>query len=739
MRWTLFPIAVLVCSIVASSSRNSVKRAAPPASLPILASTTTVESDKVFFYYASQPQLIGNDGSADKGGFHVYDINSAGNGTSLPEAYATVTGRTKVVSAVYDVNGADHLVTFSTPEHTLRFYDLATREEVASKFILAEFSALCGWQSPATGEQYIYLFGKKQVKMYLLQTNENGFEPVEVVSFVVPIEAETCAIPVGHSEVLFGGNDKKLYTFPASDVSTTPAVMVSATTEEEIVGAAVYHLAGDGFLYLVAFEESISVYSSNLTEIGTITIEGEGFELSDIAIFQNSIGGAPSGSIGYAFESDDLGKAFGVSSLDQVFTILNINQNIEWSPRTNATEVGLPTCPTVNNCGVGGICSSQTSCACYSGFTGADCSQITCLNDCSGNGLCRGANNCECNAPFTGDDCSVFSVTAVYETDASGADGDDPAIWLAADPTVSRIITTTKSEDNPGLTLFDLEGNKLQSISASEPNNVDIIYSFPLSPNKTTDLAYAGCRGDNTLCLFAISANGTLSNIPGGSQPLPEDFEVYGSCVYHRARDSRFFLFANSKEAVYLQYELTSSNGSLSTTLVRTLMIGTGTQPEGCVVDDANEVIFIGEESFGLWKYSANPEDAAGNETLVDSVDKAAGGKMDADVEGMALVTGATSGEGYLIVSMQGVSAYNVYERAAPHAFVKRFSIADNVEAGVDHVTNTDGVAAVGNNLGGAFSGGLIVVHDDANERPDGTTDAAASFKLVSLGDVINV
>jgi 3-phytase len=103
--------------------------------------------------------------------------------------------------------------------------------------------------------------------------------------------------------------------------------------------------------------------------------------------------------------------------------------------------------------------------------------------------------------PFTGPDCATLSVSAQYETEASGADGDDPAIWVApgADKTKSRIITTTKSEDNPGLSVFDIKGRNLQFLSAEEPNNVDIIYSFPLSTGERIDLAYAGCRGDNTL------------------------------------------------------------------------------------------------------------------------------------------------------------------------------------------------------------------------------------------------
>lgn len=153
----------------------------PSISLSILATTQNVESDKVFFAYERKSLLIGNDGSADLGGLHVFDIENQSNG-KIPEIYSKITGRTKVVSAVYSVDDEDYIVTFSTPEHLLRFYELPSGKEVksASKFILAEFSALCSWRSPVTNAAYIYLFGKKEVRMYLLKENKGSFEAVEV-------------------------------------------------------------------------------------------------------------------------------------------------------------------------------------------------------------------------------------------------------------------------------------------------------------------------------------------------------------------------------------------------------------------------------------------------------------------------------------------------------------------------------------------------------------------------------
>ena len=93
--------------------------------------------------------------------------------------------------------------------------------------------------------------------------------------------------------------------------------------------------------------------------------------------------------------------------------------------------------------------------------------------------------------------------------------------------------------------------------------------------------------------------------------------------------------------------------------------------------------------------------------------------------------------DGYIIVSSQGISAYLIYERAPPHKYVETFTIVDNKEKGIDHVSNTDGCTAVGNALNKDFPNGLFVTHDDANELAEGGTAAEASFKLVSLVDIL--
>lgn len=231
-----------------------------------------------------------------------------------------------------------------------------------------------------------------------------------------------------------------------------------------------------------------------------------------------------------------------------------------------------------------------------------------------------------------------------------------------------------------------------------------------------------------------MTADGKLQDIPGGSQPVVDDFTVYGSCVYRSPETGRQYIFVNEKSARYLQYELTSTpDGTLETTLVRDFTGGSGGQVEGCVTDEDNGWLFLGEEPSALWRYGAEPDSVEEGVRVAYVGD----GNTHADVEGVTLVHGATPDQGFIIVSNQGVSAFNVYRRADPHEYVATFTVQASSDGQIDAVTNTDGVAAVGTALGPNFPGGLVVVHDDSNELPGGGTSAESSFKLVSLESIL--
>lgn len=236
------------------------------------------------------------------------------------------------------------------------------------------------------------------------------------------------------------------------------------------------------------------------------------------------------------------------------------------------------------------------------------------------------------------------------------------------------------------------------------------------------------------ISMFEITEDGELQDIPGGIQPSDAEDEVYGSCVYHSRKTGKQYLFVNEKSARYMQYELTAAaNGTLRTELVREFVGGSGGQVEGCVTDEENGWLFLGEEPSALWRYDAEPEGSDEGYRIAYVGD----GHLWGDVEGVTLVNGKTKDEGFILVSCQGVSAYNGYRRAHPHEYVVTFTIPESADGKIDGVTNTDGLAAVGVNLSEDYPFGLLVTHDDTNELPEGGADEEASYKIVPLHNIL--
>ncbi|KAM0569335.1 hypothetical protein ACHAP9_004711 [Verticillium nonalfalfae] len=628
-----------------------------------------VESDATAVYYSESQPLL----ISNDGGASTGGFHTWDlDGDAPLQALKSVnTGRTKLVATVHDVGGRDILVSIPATTSILSAYELPSLKELDdARFVaLGDWSALCSWKAPSANN-YVYLFGKSSGHQYLVR------EAGESVEFVEGTDAD--------------------YLF-------------------------------------IAQEGTVAVYRYPFELVGTLALTGlEDIEVEGISLYQAATSKYPLGALGFAAEADNF-EGFGLSSLENIWEGLGVEPNTEYDPRA------LLGCrkrdPICDACSNNGFCTTNsTACTCFSGFAGTGCSDFTCQDNCSGRGTCVGPNVCQCEKGWGGLHCSFLLIEPAFETEANGNDGDDPAIWISPEsPEKSRIITTTKSETGAGLGVFDLEGKLLQIFPAGQPNNVDVIYNFNLG-NRTVDLAYAACRADDTLCLFEITADGVLKDIAGSSQTAKVEDGLYGSCVYRSRKTGKQYLFVNEKTARYMQYELTASaNGTLETTLVREFQGGSGGQVEGCVSDEENGWVWIGEEPSALWRYDAEPD----SEPTGIRVAYVGDGLLWGDVEGVTLVFGKTPEEGYLFVSAQGVSAYNVYRRASPHEYVMTFTLVDSADGQIDHVSNTDSLAAVGANLGPGFPHGLLVVHDDTNELPGGGADVQASYKVVGLDKIL--
>lgn len=313
---------------------------------------------------------------------------------------------------------------------------------------------------------------------------------------------------------------------------------------------------------------------------------------------------------------------------------------------------------------------------------------------------------------------SAKPVFASVETEpvASAHDAaDDPAIWVhPTDPARSLIIGTDKKN---GLDVYDLAGNRVQTLPDGRMNNVDLRYGFVLGGQQVAIVA-ATNRTDQTLALYAVDANGRLSDVAEGKIATGL-VDPYGLCMY-RSAAGEYFVFANDGDTGYFkQWQLEARGERVGARLVREF--GVGSQAEGCAADDGSAALYIAEEDVGLWRYSAAPDGGSAR----TSVDTVSNGHLTDDAEGVTILYGAGA-SGYLIVSSQGSNDYNVYHREGANKFIGKFAIVPS-PAGIDGTTDTDGIDVTGASLGSAFPHGVFVAQDGKNTNPS----AAQNFKLV--------
>lgn len=331
--------------------------------------------------------------------------------------------------------------------------------------------------------------------------------------------------------------------------------------------------------------------------------------------------------------------------------------------------------------------------------------------------------------PFEADDAVVLQPqiqTAVMPRLGDAAD--DPAIWVhPQDATQSRILGTNKKQ---GLMVYDMQGREVQALEVGRLNNVDIRQRVPFAPAPLqagtqaaamADLAVATNRDDNSLMLFEIAADGKVSEAARFATGLDK---IYGVCTGQPASGG-LSIFVNDKDGRYQHYGVSREGGRYQARLLRQFKLAT--QPEGCVVDDRNARLFLGEEKRGVWAMSAHEQATTAMQMVLP-----VGKYLHADVEGMA-IHAAAGKPPYLVVSSQGDNSYVVLDALPPWQVRGRFRIGFNPAAGIDGASETDGLDVTASNLGPGFELGMLVVQDGYKRLPDG----AQNFKYVRWQDVV--
>ncbi len=329
-------------------------------------------------------------------------------------------------------------------------------------------------------------------------------------------------------------------------------------------------------------------------------------------------------------------------------------------------------------------------------------------------------------------DTHIKPVSPSVETDpvpASGDSADDPAIWVhPTDPALSTIIGTQKQG---GFVVYDLHGKEIQYAADGSMNNVDLRYNFPLGGTQVALVAFSN-RNDHSIALYKVNNETRQLENVAARKILPANLqgEIYGLCMYRSRVNSEYYVFINSTAGIAQQWRVfDNGSGLVDAEMLREFAVGS--QTEGCVADDFAAQLYIGEENVGIWKYGAEPGDGDARVQVDNTVD--AGGHITADVEGLSIYY---SGEqsGYLIASSQGNNTFNVYDRAGNNAYIGSFQVVAADAAGIDGVSETDGLDVLNLPLGSRFPNGVFVAQDGRNIVPSENQN----FKLVPWENIAN-
>ena len=326
-------------------------------------------------------------------------------------------------------------------------------------------------------------------------------------------------------------------------------------------------------------------------------------------------------------------------------------------------------------------------------------------------------------------------VEAIYETPpvvTKGDAADDPAIWVnKSNPSNSIVFGTDKKS---GIYSYNLQGQELSYTNLGNINNIDTRTINVGDDENVSDFTFlfASNRTLGSVDLWVFEDNEIRQKLENNSWKVPSkpsfrgksDIIVYGICA---GIDAKYGLVAFLTEDTGPRVEvwnLTEDGLNLITTF------NNGGESEGCVYDDQNRTLFISEEEVrGVLKaYRLDDSFDFSEPYIVDSRD----GQIGGDPEGVSLYK-TPNNSGYLILSSQGDSKFNLYDRNYPYDYITSFRIGSSKS--IDNVTDTDGIETINFKLSDEYPEGIMIAQDGYNK--DGLWSKKQNFKFVSFQDIL--
>ncbi len=308
-------------------------------------------------------------------------------------------------------------------------------------------------------------------------------------------------------------------------------------------------------------------------------------------------------------------------------------------------------------------------------------------------------------------------VHAALETPSVGTAGqdaaDDPAVWVSPTPVMVKGVSTrgfvAGTDKKAGLYIYGLDGAILQFLPEGLLNNVDAVEGLNVGDRPVVVLGASDRTPGRTgvsLYLFDPASTATDNGVVSWGAVRTDVVEPYGFCFAQVGAEVHGVLVGHEGEV--RQFALTTGpDGKPAARELRRFDIGSIS--EGCVADPETDALYLAEENVGIWRYGLSPASGSAR-TLIQPI---APGVLVADAEGLTILTDGAAR--YLIASSQGDSTFPVWriDGAAPE-YRGRFVVVDG--NGVDGITGTDGLDAIGGYVSAQFPEGVVVIQDDVND-----------------------
>jgi len=274
-----------------------------------------------------------------------------------------------------------------------------------------------------------------------------------------------------------------------------------------------------------------------------------------------------------------------------------------------------------------------------------------------------------------------------------------PAIalpWLhPTDPSLNLVVGAAGFA---GLTLTGFDGSPHPGATDIVPDAVAIAYGFGA---RSIALIVAYDRSAGGLRAFSIDPD-TLKLVQLTTAPLQVDAELTGLCLYRSPATGKFYAFVATDPGMLQQWELSEKGSAVTGRMSRAVAVGSGAAH--CVADDAQQVVYVADETIGIWKIDAEPEaNMASRELLAQTAPR---GTLGSEVKGLALRR--AEGNTWLLATDEEGATVHVLALPEGNA-VGKFRLAGAAEAKFEAI-------AIGNVGAVPREAGVVLLPDEGGE-----------------------